>query len=120
MMNLNVFVVIRLGGGRFSANMARIRPIAAVHSHMILQIVRTMKRLTAHVTAVRFFVFVLFDVALTVVFADKLRPAIVARVRAQTLMRVHMGHVIAFPNESRFTHFALERFLATGCVRPPV
>lgn len=82
MMNLNVFIVIRLGGGRFAANMTGIRSIAAMHPHVILQIVRTMKRLPAHVATVRFFVFVLFDVSLTVVLANKLRPAIVARVRA--------------------------------------
>lgn len=120
MMNLNVFIVIRLGGGRFAANMTRIRPIAAMHPHVILQIVRTMKRLTAHVAVVRFFVFVLFDVSLTVVLADKLRPAIVARVRAQAFMRVHVRHVIALPDKGGLAHFALERFLAASCVRPLV
>lgn len=108
-MNLHVLVMIRFRGRGLAANVARERPESAVDPHVVLQIIGPVKRLSAHVAIEHFRVLVLFDMPLTVIFADELRPAIIARVRSHAFVGIHMRYVIGFSNEGPLALIALER-----------
>lgn len=94
------------------------RPHPAVHPHVILKIIRPVELLVAHRAAEGFDVLVLFDVTLTVVLTYEPCPAIVASVRLDVLVGVHVRGVVSLSDESRVALVALERFGHTGCVGP--
>lgn len=120
MMNRNMLIVVRFGRRRFAAHVTRVRPQAAVHPHVIFQIIRPMERLPAHGTRERLLVLVLLDVPLTVVLTDKFGAAIIARVRPDALVRVHVRHEIRLTDERPLALIALEGLVGTRLVRPPV
>lgn len=112
MVDLNVFIVVRLRSRRFPTNVTGVWPNPTMYPHMVLQIVRSMERLITYITVISFGVFVLLNVPLTVVLSYKLSSAIITCVRTQTFVGIHVGYVVVLTNESAFTQIALERFLS--------
>lgn len=87
---------------------------------MLLEIIRAMEGLVAHVARVRLVLFMLLHVPQAVVFPDKLRAAVVTRVRSHVPMGIHMSSVVAVTVEGRAALSTFKR-LGTACrVRPLV
>lgn len=120
MMDIYMLVMIRFGRRCFTADMTRVWPVPTVYSHMILQIIGAMKRLTTQLAVVHLGILVLLHVSLAVVLSDKFRPAIVARVGLEVFVRIHVRDKVALANESAPTKVAFERFLRSGLVRVSV
>lgn len=121
-MDFDVFVVIGFGAGRLAANVARVRPDPRVHFQMLREVVTSVKGLSAigHLARVHLLVLVLFHVPQAVVLSDELASAVVARVRSDGLVRVHVRGVIRLPDESALTELAFERLAGAVGVRPLV
>lgn len=110
MVDLDVLVVVRLGGGRLAADVAREGPLAGVYPLVLRQVVLPVELAVADLARVVLFRFVLARVPDPVVLADELAAAVVAGVRADRLVGVHVGDVVGFADEARRAEVALERF----------
>lgn len=113
-----VFIMIALCRARLAANVASVRSDPTMNTHVIFEIIRSVEVFAAHVATESLSLFVLPDVPLAIVFPDKLGPAMVAGVRFDGLVRVHVGGVVGLADESPAAHVALERFVCPGRVRP--
>lgn len=120
--DLDVLVVVGLVAGRLAADGAGEGARAAVHLHVLGQVVGAVERLAAlrHLAHVLLGRLVLAHVALAVVLADELAAAVVARVRPDRLVRVHVRDVLRLPDEGALAQIALERLGRPGHVRPAV
>lgn len=90
--DLHVLVVVGLVAGRLAADVAGEGPRAAVHLHVLGQVVAAVEGLAAlgHLAHVLLGHLVLAHVSLAVVLADELAAAVVARVGPHRLVRVHV------------------------------
>lgn len=81
-----------------------------------------MKSLTAlwKLANILFGSFVFSDVTLTVVFPYELTAAVVARVRSEGLVRVHVGYVLSSTYECSFAQGTFEGFRRARYVSPAV
>lgn len=98
-MDFHMFVVIGFGGGRFTTNIALKRPFARVYSNVLLQIVCPMEILAANGAMEFLERFVFARVSQPIVFARKLTATMVARIRLDRTMRIHVGHIFSFADE---------------------
>lgn len=119
-MDLNVFVVIRLGGRRLAANVARERPLASVYAPVLGQVIRSVEFLVADITSEVLLLFVLARVPHPVRLAHKLAAAVIACVRPYRPVRIHVRDVVVLTDKCVRTHGALERFRRPVRVRPLV
>lgn len=85
-MDSHVLVVVGLGATGLAADVTRVGSRARVHPQMFLEIVGAMEGLVADVARVRLVLLVLLHVSQTVVLADELGAAVVARVRTYVPM----------------------------------
>lgn len=82
---------------------------------------RIRKKLILTNLASELLVFDMFlDVPLTVVLPDELRATVVARIRPDTFVCVHVWNVVGLADERTAALFTLERLGGAGCVRPLV
>lgn len=98
--------------------MARVRSRSRVYPQMFLQIVRPMESLLADLARVRLVLLMFLHVPQTVILPDKLRSTIVASVRSNIPVRVHVSSVVAVSVKRRAALVALERFGAPRSVGP--
>lgn len=93
-----------------------------MHAHMLRQIITPVERFTAvrHLANVLLIVLMLLDVPLAVILAYELAAAVVARVRTNRLVRVHVRYVIRVADEGSFAERAFERLAGSIGMRPPV
>lgn len=120
MMDLDVLVMVRLGGRSFATNVARERPLTGVYPLVFGKIVFPVEFATADLAGVVLVRFVFAGVSNPVIFADKLAPAVVARVRSYGFVGVHVSDVVSLTNETTRANIALERFQRWIGVRPSV
>lgn len=115
-----VLVVVGLGSGRLTANVAHVRLLSGVHLFMFGQVVAARKELAAHVAFVAARLLVLAHVANAVVFANELATADVARVRAAVVVGAHVRVVVDLVDICLDAELALEGLGAARHVRPLV
>lgn len=118
----NMFIMIRLIAASFAANIARERSRPAMYPHVFRQVVAPMEtfaaiRDLAHVSLCHF---VFFHVSLAIVLPNKLTAAIVASVRADRFVRIHMGDVFWLSYEGSFAQTTFKRFRGATHVHPSV
>jgi hypothetical protein len=121
-MYLEMFVVIRLSARSLAADVARERPDARMHFQMFGQIVASVEALSAvgHLTHELLLGLVLPHVSLAIVLPYELASAVVARVRPDGLVGVHVRCVIRLAYEGTLAQVTFERFTRSVCVRPRV
>lgn len=109
-MDFDVLVVVRLGGGSLAADVAREGPLPGVYPLVLRQVVLAVEFAATDFARVIFVHLVLPGVPDPVVLSNELTPAVVAGVRPDRPVRVHVGYVVRFPDEPARAHVALERF----------
>lgn len=119
-MYLNMFIVIGFVTRRLPADVTGEGSRAAVHLHMLREVITPMERLTAfgHLTNELLRHLVFADVPLTVVLPDELAAAVVAGVGADRLVRVHVRDVLGVPNERALAEGTLEGLSGPAHVGP--
>lgn len=119
-MHLHVFVVVRLGGRRFAAEMANMRFLAGVHLFVLGKVVAAREQLAAHAALVRAWLLVLAHVPDAVVLAYKLATAHVARVRPTVAVGAQVRIVVRLVYVRLHADLTLVRLGRTRHVRPLV
>lgn len=119
-MDSHVLVVIGFGTAGFAADVTRVRPRARVHPQVLLEIVRAVEGLIAHVARVCLVFFMLLHVPQAVVLADELGAAVVARIRPHVPMGIHVRRVIAVTVERRAALITFEGLGTARCMCPLV
>lgn len=117
-----MLIMVRFVARRFAADVTGERPRAAMDLHMFGEVVASVERLTAlrDFADVFFCHLMLANVPLTVVFPDELAAAVVAGVRADRLVGVHVRDVLGLADEGALAERALEGLGGAGHVRPAV
>ena len=113
-----MFIVITFRSRRFTANVAHVRPRATVNAHVVFEIIRAMETLAAHGTVKRLSFFMLTYMSYAIVFAYKLSATVIARIRSDRLVRIHMGYIVRLAHKRPFALITFKWFGRSSRMRP--